>query len=877
MAGSPLLSQGRGGIASSGRYAQTRFDKHHCSPSSTVGHAGDYTSEANFKKAMRKAEVVTSCHADNLATQRVVVQNLLNRVEGLISDETVLLSMSLLLTDDITTCIPSTPASVLSPADVPTSSLPCGSGKCNSIPTALLTDAGLAVVSCYAVRLLTGQLQSSPSNADAVRGNISNSSNSSVMRRPDELFYSLLEVTAHTAAVHPVDVNVQSTSSSSTNSTTNVQGDASHGNDQSNAISLVTANLLCSFISLAPLLSREEDFLRKASILPDSFTTVERNLNRSTELKRKKINDAYAPELIAAQQVHTTQSDSSSSSKSSERKEIGQNVELHSVMGATLDRAGCAVLLMSSYVLLDFTVNEVRRRTGGDIGEVTADPFLVHVAQAMMANSRQDTLHMEGESHSSSNNAAEECETMSIMRMYDIIEKQVLATQDVTLALGGLRLLSSLSSGSMLYRRQASVAWALLRTLHTQHTNLSTDLLSHCVGADAGERGYGIPGIDDLWEHLASFICTSRNPSIDHSILELQGDGSTGFFATIGDTALTAAISAFRTGLGLPSLSSSARGNDASLTANGIPSFRMMWTFWWGAEEPEARVHGVVALLADIFRYHLLPSAAESASARDGRQQRESAGKERKIPGVSQAGSAGAMSWLSYNFPSKDTSAFHALTYDNLDALFTLAVSTFPALILLAKPQPCDSTDAHEGPYRSLTAVVKAFIWLLEQLEVALEDGSQLHFLRSHCVFCVRMTRAVISCVEGMLVGVVAWRSEQVLPPNRNIREDSSDPTHASTARSDAPPIRPSLSRSNCADKGSDDGENEGSGCDRPNKVYPGPVEFRDGQVERDSGSVEHLADLLDWSQALAQRVIRFAETLKDRMLSVSSAIKVSG
>ena len=873
MAGSPILPQGRGGNASSGRHTYTRVDKRQSSHGSTVDDAGDYTSEANFKKAMRKAEAATSCHVDDIATQRIVVQNLLSRVEGLVSDETVLLSMRLLLlADDITTSVLPSPASPPSSADSPLSALPCGGGNCKSIPTALLTDAGLAVVSCFAVRLLTGQLQVSTPNADAERGGISSSSSCSIMRRPEELFYSLLEATVHTAATHPA--NVQSSSSSSSNSATSDHGGASHTMDQSNAISSATANLLCSFISLAPLLCREENSLRKASRLPDSFSTVERNLTRSTELKRMKFIDASALEVIAAQQVRTTQSDSSSSS---ERIETRPNVVLHSVMGAALDRAGCAVLLMSSYVLLNFTVNEARRKAGGDIDEVAANPFLVNVAQSMTSNSCQGTLDREGGSHSLLDDAAEECETMSIMRVYDITEKQVLATQDVTLALGGLRLLSTLSAGSMLCRRQASVAWTLLRTLHTQHTNLSTDLLSHCIGVDAGERRDGISGTDDLWEHLACFICPSQNPSIDHSILEIQGDGSTGFFATIGNTALAAAISAFRNGLGLPSLASTVRGNNASLTANGISSFRMMWTFWWGAERPEARVHGVVALLADIFKYHLLPSAIESATGREGQQLRGSAGIEKKVSGVSQTGSAGAMSWLSCNASSTDLSAFHALAYDNLDALFTLAVSTFPALFLLSKPQPCDGSDALEGPYRSLTAVTKAFVWLLEQLDIALEDGSQLYFLRCHSVFFVRTTRAVITCVEGMLVGVVEWRSGQVLPSSRNIHEDSSDPTNISTARFDAPLIHPSLSRSNCSDKGSEDSENEGSECDRPNEVNPGRLESRHGGGERDSGSVEHVADLLDWSQALAQRVIHYAETLKYKMLSVSSRMKVSG
>ena len=44
---------------------------------------------------------------------------------------------------------------------------------------------------------------------------------------------------------------------------------------------------------------------------------------------------------------------------------------------------------------------------------------------------------------------------------------------------------------------------------------------------------------------------------------------------------------------------------------------------------------------------------------------------------------------------------------------------------------------------------------------------------------------------------------------------------------------------------------------------------------EEDIGSVEHVASLLDWSQALTHRVIRYAESLKGRMLYPENRLAV--
>jgi hypothetical protein len=816
-----------------------------------VGDAGIYDSKAEYQRALKEAHLAAECRVDSLTVQKNVLHGLLSRVESLMDSQSLLLSLTALLpplsTGDAVG-VTSTSKSV-GPVSVPS-------------PLVLLTDAGLAVVCCFACRLLTGQLEVPCTATDTASQDSSlyemATTTSSVMRRPEEIFYTLDEVI--TRPRPPTQQSSQSSSSAcsaSGGSLTN-RSTLSPGPPLPDVL-----DLLCSLLSLLPRLCNEEEALRKASAVSTSFLSTSWRPSSATVSARDSSSTIPAPPKLSLPAQYLL--DSGDSSDPLER--------LYGMMGAPLDRAGCAVLILVLYALLDQGVHLARRRATGDLMEIVADPFISNSAKFITRNALAlaKNATSDAEACRLSDSSSERC---SMLALYDVCERQALDTQDVTLAIGGLHLLSSLSEGTLLARRQASIAWTLLHTLHTQHASLSTHLLSQGPGSGRDTKEGDperIPGTDDLWPHLASYVCPALSPSLDCALGELQQGGNAGFFVSSGSKASKSALSAFRLAVGMSAATS--RNVDISFLAQSVSSFRMIWTAWWSAEAPESRVNGVVTLLLEIFRCHLLPpdiitpagSAVKSGSIEKGKS-------GSKAPRTAPAATGGAhtRSRVSYATPaSQDSSSFPALCSDTLDALFALAVGMFPALFLLARPQsslefPEGDEEREAGPYGSFVAVAKAFVWVLQQLEEVLEDGSQLHFTMRTSSLCVRITRAVLVCVEGAIVGVAAWRSSQVLP--RTHRNASS------TDRNTSDPVQ----RASRGHSDSEDSADDSSMSDSAPAGDPGsdPIE-EDAEEDADLGSVEYLACMLDWSQVLAHRAIRYAEALKGRMLHPESGLQV--
>jgi hypothetical protein len=834
------------------RIANLRAVKGSSFNSPLVGDAGSYDSKAEYQRALKEAHLAAEYRVDSLTVQKNVLHGLLSRVESLIDSESLLLALTALLP----------PLSTVDVVGVPRTSLSGGPVSAPS-PLVLLTDAGLAVVCCFACRLLTGQLEFPFTATDSEPRDSSlcdtATSTSSVMCRPEEIFYTLQEVINRPRPAAPQSFQSSSSACSSSGGSLTNSSTPSPGPPVPDI-----SDLLCSLLSLAPRLCYEEETLRKSSAVSTSFLSTSWHPLASASTRDRPSMTPAAPNSSLPTQRPP---DSGDSSDPLER--------LHGMMGAPLDRAGCAVLVLVLYALLDQGVHLARRRATGDLMEIVADPFISTAATAITrsALALATGASVDADVSRSSDSSFERC---SMLALYDVFERQALDTQDVTLAIGGLHLLSSLSEGTLLARRQASVAWTLLRTLHTQHSSLSTHLLAQGSGSGGDAREGDperIPGTDDLWPHLASYVCPALSPFLDCALGELQHGGNAGFFVSSGSKASKSALSAFRLAVGMSAASS--RNVDLSFLAQSVSSFRMIWTAWWSAEAQERRVNGVVALLLEIFRCHLLPpdiispagSVAKSGSIEKGKSGCKA---PRTAPAATGGAQAGAR--VSYSSPaSQDNSSFPALCSDTLDALFALAVGMFPALFLLAQPQSSlelsdgdGDREREAGPYGSFVAVAKAFVWALQQLEEVLEEGSQLHFTMRTSSLCVRITRAVLVCVEGAIVGVAAWRSSQVLPRTTRSASSpgcvtSSSARRASEGQSDSDESADDASMSDSApagDLGSD------------------PIEV-DAEEDADLGSVEYLACMLDWSQVLAHRAIRYAEALKGRMLHPESGLQV--
>lgn len=839
------------------REARLRTGKGSRFSSHLVGDAGSYESKAEYQRALREAQAAAECRVDSLTIQKNVLHGLLSRVESLMDSQSLLLALTALLH----------PMSTGDAVGVTTTTHSEGRVSAAS-PPVLLTDAGLAVVCCFACRLLNGQLEVSTIATDTASqdSSTSDASHSSVIRRPEEVFYTLQEVVTPPRTAAQLSSGSSSSASFSASSSSGASNTHSATPTPGPSIPDLSA-LLCSLLSLVPRLCHEEEALRRASAVSTSYLSTSWHPgSASTGIRNNSSTTSAASNrsLPADQSPHC--GDSSDPFE-----------KLHGMMGAPLDRAGCAVLILVLYALLDQGVHLARRRATGDLMEIAADPFISAAAKALAKSAIDLTPVTSSDAvvcHLSDSSSDRCC----MLSLYDVFERQALDTQDVTLAVGGLHLLSSLSEGTLLARRQASVAWTLLHTLHTQHASLSTHLLVQGLGQGQGlgntkeNDSEKIPGTDDIWPHLASYVCPALSPSLDCALVELQHGGSAGFFVASGSKAMKSAVSAFRLAVGMSVATS--RNVDLSFLAHSISSFRTIWTAWWSAEAPEGRVNGVVALLLEIFRCHLLPPDTVSTTgttAKYGAIEKGKSSSKAPKTGSTSTGGANARARVSHaTSTSQDSFSFPALCSDTLDALFALAVGMFPALFLLAQPRSSlelleGNGEREAGPYGSFVAVTKAFVWVLQQLEDVLEDGSQLHFtMRTSCL-CVRITRAVLVCVEGAIVGVAAWRSSQVLP--RSSRSASS------SGRSTSDSARRSSPGHSDSDNSDDDSSSIGDSAPAGD---PGsdPVE-EDAEEDADLGSVEYLACMLDWSQVLAHRAIRYAEALKGRMLHPDSGLQV--
>ena len=402
-----------------------------------------------------------------------------------------------------------------------------------------------------------------------------------------------------------------------------------------------------------------------------------------------------------------------------------------------------------------------------------------------------------------------------------------------------------------------------------------------------------LPGTDSLWPRLASLVSPAQWPALAAMEAELLGRGD----AIDGDGKATK--TAWK-GLRLLAIAPVSSGGGARLdslppsrSAQEAFFFRLFWSSWWASEAPAQRGHGVMFLLHEIFRVHLLAGIdvfRDQATAQDfesGRKKGATADvAHKKVGGTRNGTKAGArgghastISGLALSTlagPTFDTTmtaaAFPTLSTETLEPIFAIAISSFPALFLFAQPssRPCSDPLVDcvaSNPYQTFLCVTRGYMWLLRRLEAVLADGAQMQFLLRVSTLCVRVCKATLLSVEVAVAHAIAWRSRQR-------HRSTADPSTSSTPKV-AKAGGKSVAHGRMRGASDEAGQEAHSSDDEIGRDDDEEDDCHDG----DAGSLEHVAVLLDWALALTHAVIHFSETLKATFLfhdSGSSSKKTS-
>ena len=922
-----------------------------------------YETKRHHQSSIQKDELAIDRKLMVLAVQKRTVQCLLNRIEGFISAKSLLSSLEILLS----TSIPDTEhCAVFS-----NNSNPPGGSTSPSI----LTDVGLAVVTCFSLRILTGQLEVPELNridinkyntADSISGSGSRTEQSSSigvcnavkrLRSSEEIFYSLMEINggvSHDCSFPDTSSSSSSSSSSHLSSSSSQSYTSSSSSSSSYAIPnegsstnheklLNPTTLLSSLLSLAPLLFFYEEKLRKASALFPSFLSPP---TLTKKIQKKNLNSSLDINLKSGVPCPSIQNNSTGKERSDESNygridsdkntnpSIDYSCKLHGLLGSSIDRSGCAVLLLVLYALLNYVIIGVIRNSSGDLHVMAKNKYLkeiinkmkklsviFHTDESNNRNLNENTnmdMNMDENNNSgdddhsptyddddSSDNITMNNDKkkgkLEIIILYDIIEKQILNVQDVTLATAGFRLINSIAECSLLSKRLASVSWMLLLTLHTQQTMLSTNILDDInANNEVDDDIKTVPGTDGIWPHLASYESMSICPSLHKAIKEINNLLYYNY-TILKSKAIKTAISLYQSSFNVVYNKNKHKHKDYLFNSNSILSFKRFWSFWWIHEDPSIRVFGIIKLLMEIFRFHTLPNNDNDKKEKEIIKNDKNCNKRKKNISKNYNLHSFSSSFSTSSTTSSTSTigkfVFHSLSPGTSEPLFMLALNSFPALFLLAEPKSKDFLhlfysqvpqgvfgpnfiDESSNPFRCFIDICKSFIWFLQQLEELIEDGTQLRFILRTSSSCVRTTRAILLCVESCAVGGVAWRNAQPVPNkiHRNIRKGNKGNKIAKIESK----IRKSSRDRTDTNTDSDDNEND-SDNDSDDNTDDDDNNDDDDDINNnnknddvnDIGCLEYLATMLDWTMALTHRVIRYAEILKEKMLLSKNGLQI--
>jgi hypothetical protein len=324
---------------------------------------GDNNSSAEQRMVSEEAERVAEREMAVFGEHKRVLQGLLNRLEDLIPIQDLLDAVLFLLHNYIPPIndFPVTNVDNHSPAIVQISPL--------------FTDAGLAVVSCFTVKILTGKLPLllSPDSNRSSDGNKDSDRASAIQRDAEELFFTLQE--AKKADDYMVG------SCSSTNIAPSLNDNVTSNSPPvlegglSLDVDLNAFNALHSLLSLISVLGAHEELMRKASVAsiaflsptPSQSPTPSSSVHNRTSARigGSKNGNPILMTTSSSSGTHVSELNSCPSMTAATpvecdgMEEVSTNNyhssldELSGLMGSPLDRPGCAVLLLSLYRLLD--------------------------------------------------------------------------------------------------------------------------------------------------------------------------------------------------------------------------------------------------------------------------------------------------------------------------------------------------------------------------------------------------------------------------------------------------------------------------------------------------------------------------------------------
>ena len=921
----------------------------------------NHENKRQHQLSIQKAELTIDRKLIVLTVQNRTVHKLLNKIEEMIDTKSLFLALEILLICPIQ--IPINSAMSQSQYTKLSSNTYVKSSE-RYIRSSLMTDAGFAVVTCFSLRILLGQLEVSELNKKNEMQNSANSEDpglgsrsnpecdsscdtrttTNIMKSSAEIFYPLLEVIEGSLDQISPQVPSSFSSSSSSFSSSSLSSSpscssSSHASTFSSSSSSLpsafpnrtlvpsqrkpqnSSTLLSSFLSLLPSLYLHEENLRKSSATINSIlspqTPMKRVHKEDQSISYSKQSNSAMNSIHPILESRTSQNSIGKENNAATGKNgvnNNRNIDgslsvLNGLLGGAVDRSGCAVLLLISYCLLDYTILKIRKNAAGNILTMAEDLFLNEIILKMKSNSmickkenknennNVNENRNDGNTDFDSNND-EETEKLEIMVLYDIIENQVLNVQDTTVATCGLKLLISICQFSILSERIASVSWALLSTIHTQKTVLSTHLITNQINMnyDGHDDNDFLPGTDAIWPYLVSYENTAISSSLDVAINEINNISLPGH-VSLRSKAIKVALNTFQSTFNI--VYNKNKQKDSVVDANDIQSFKTYWISWWQYETPTLRIFGVLNLLSEIFKFYALPIMDNSEKMKNKNNK-----KAKRLTKNSNATSSSSSSTSFTSSPSNSSpipiekSFFPSLSTETSESLFSLALNSFPAIFLLAEPQSeaslnsfyFDTPQGFSGvnlnlellnPFRCFIDICKSYIRFLHQLEELIDDGAQMRFILRTSSSCVRTTRAVLLCMEARVVCSVAWRNVQPLrvtderndkagrKGNEKERKDRKATMNCSDSDTDTDDEIRNINDNNSTDNDSDDSNDENDNiCDEKNNQI-----FDNNDV--DLGSIEFLANMLDWSLALTHGVIRYSEILKNKLLHPKSGFQI--
>jgi len=550
-------------------------------------------------------------------------------------------------------------------------------GECDKLTVALLTDVGFELVSLFIKRLLANEYFGGNEDyaKEVARNDVEHEheGNEETCKTRDEegntrhgntnkssgqqSRFSLLSTFESFLTMQEVDPDLDYSSNSKTS--------------EQSARSIIT-----SLVGLTPLLTKHILALRRKVqtsylsqlLSPSPCVGNSKSDHRATkELSGRHVQNPKKSEILDSGQKHHANGKvsaiSSPDASKNAKKVLIQQVNktqqqylsvpprLASViphLGSPIDREGTTLLLLEIYVMMEHEFAKLQAYHLGDVEEISNDPIALCMVEAFKkGKERESEREREDDENEEDDDISKSTSQKDIVLVYREIERQVVNTNDLTIAVAGLRVLATFTYASALSRRIAVVSWRLLRSIFPDYLLLPVHLLK------LEDGGNTIPGMHPMWLPLARFM--NEVPDYRLMIQELGASSIASsvknilkavFFSSVFNSSASSSSTSSNVSttnfFTTPSASFSMPRVDQIEALAVLQTLRVFWITWWVHEEHFNRVIGVRSVLVEVFRYHkeevnaLPPSASSSQKSS---KKRMGGGKKAVV-----SGKGGAMS-----------------------------------------------------------------------------------------------------------------------------------------------------------------------------------------------------------------------------------------